>query len=181
MSKASKIKTLSQPSRRGVLGLIAFGGLALSGCQVGPLYGDQVGFGAPSATAQALSGIAIDPPADRVTQLVRNELVFGLNSDASNAPYRLSMRASSASQSLGVTNDGASFAQSVQVQATYRLFQTGTEEPLLENTVFSTASYDTSGQRFSNQRARIDAERRAALEVARMIEAQLAAAFASGR
>ncbi|MFK7791063.1 MAG: LPS assembly lipoprotein LptE [Devosiaceae bacterium] len=179
MSDIDKL-TASYLSRRALLGVVGVSALALAGCQVRPLYSDQVSLAAPSQTASALSQIMIDPPADRLTQLVRNELVFGLNGGNSGATYRMAMRATSSTQSLGVAASGASFAQSVQVTANYQLFRNGDTEPLLERQAFSTASYDTSGQRFANQRAAIDAQDRAAKEVAAIIETQLAAAFATG-
>ncbi|CAN0589318.1 unnamed protein product, partial [Ectocarpus sp. 12 AP-2014] len=89
--------------RRAVLGALGVGALALSGCQVSPLYGDQSpATGGQSATASALSTISIDAPADRTTQLVRNELFFGLDSGSSAAQYRLALRASTGTQTLGV-------------------------------------------------------------------------------
>lgn len=169
-------------SRRALLGALGVGALALTGCQVSPLYGDQSSAtGGRSATASALSAIAIDAPSDRTTQLVRNELFFGLGSGSTTPQYRLALRASSGAQTLGVGGTGAAFARTVRVTASYQLFVIGAERPIAENTVISTASYDSVDQRFANQRALIDAEARAARDVARVIEAQLAAAFAAGR
>jgi LPS-assembly lipoprotein len=163
-----------------MLGALGVGALALSGCQVSPLYGDRsLAVGGRSATATALSAIVIDEPADRTTQLVRNELFFGLGSGTVAPQYRLALRAASATQTLGVGGTGAAFARTVRVTASYQLFGLGAA-PLAENTVISTASYDSVDQRFANQRAAIDAEARAARDVARVIEAQLAAVFAQG-
>ncbi len=179
MSDASHHTRGSLP-RRSVLRLaLGVGALALSGCQVSPLYGDRSpATGGQSATATALSAIAIDEPADRTTQLVRNELFFSLDSGGVAAQYRLALRAASATQTLGVGGTGAAFARTVRVTAIYQLFALGSAAPLAENTVISTASYDSVEQRFANQRAEIDAEARAARDVARVIEAQLAAVFA---
>lgn len=168
-------------SRRTVLGALGVGALVLGGCQVSPLYGDQSpATGGRSATASVLSTISIDAPADRTTQLVRNELFFGLDSGSSAPQYRLALRASSGAQTLGVGPTGAAFARTVRVTASYQLFPLGADRPIAENTVISTASYNSVDQRFANQRAAIDAEARAARDVARVIEAQLAAAFATG-
>ena len=162
------------------------GALALAGCQVSPLYGERTlagsaGAGQTSPVADALASIAIDPPADRTTQLVRNELFFGLDSARVAASYRLALRAQSEQRTLGVGGTGAAFARAVQVSATYQLFALGETTPILENTVVSTASFDSVDQRFANQRAAIDAQTRAARDVARIIEAQLAASFATAR
>ena len=167
-------------SRRFLLAGLGVATLGMAGCQVRPLYGDAAPGSGPgaSSTRAALAGISIDPPADRTTQLVRNELFFGVDSGGAPARYRLALRATSAEETLGVSGTGAAFARSVRVTATYQLFVLGEDRPLVANTVFSNASYDSVEQRFSNQRAALDAEARAAREVAAIIEAQLAAALA---
>lgn len=167
-------------NRRALLGLLGAGALVLSGCQVSPLYGDRTGPGGTSATANILASISVDPPSDRTTQLVRNELLFGLDSGTQNAQYRLALRATRTETVLGVSGTGAAIARSIRVTATYQLFELGDDEILATNTVFATASYDFAEQRFANQRATIDAEARAAREVAATIQAQLAAAIATG-
>ncbi len=181
MSKRASHTHLSRgPSRRALLSALGIGALGLAGCQVRPLYGDQdLALGGRSATASALASISIDPPTDRTTQLVRNELFFGIDSGSAPAIYRLALRANTRLVTLGVSGTGAAFARAARVTATYQLYRLGETEVLLENTVFSTASYDSVGQRFSNQRASIDAETRAAKDVARVIETQLAVALAS--
>lgn len=172
---------ISRPlNRRLFFSLFGIGALALSGCQVSPLYGDRAGPADTSVTANVLASIAVDPPADRTTQLVRNELLFGLDSGAQNMQYRLVLRATRTETVLGVTGTGAAFARSVRVTATYQLFQLGDNEVLATNTIFATASYDSAEQRFANERAAVDAEARAAREVAATIQAQLAAAVARG-
>ncbi|MEM1285569.1 MAG: hypothetical protein AAGH43_09290 [Pseudomonadota bacterium] len=176
MSRSSKALI----SRRFLLAGLGVATLGAAGCQVRPLYGDAApgsSLGA-SPTRAALAGISIDPPADRVTQLVRNELFFGVDSGAAPTRYRLALRATSAEETLGVSGTGAAFARSVRVTATYQLFVLGEDQPLASNTVFSNASYDSVEQRFANQRAAQDAQARAAREVAAIIEAQLAAALA---
>lgn len=173
--------TAKSLNRRAVLGTLGFGALALSGCQVSPLYGDRAGPGGTSAIANVLASISVDPPSDRTTQLVRNELLFGLDSGTQNAQYRLALHASKSETGLGITRTGSTSARNIRVTATYQLFQLGDDEVLATNTVFATASYDAVEQRFSNQRAAIDAEARAAREVAATIQAQLASAIAAGR
>lgn len=167
-------------NRRVILSAFGASALVLSGCQVSPLYGDRAGPGGTSATASVLASISIDPPSDRTTQLVRNELLFGLDSGTQHAQYRLALRATRSETVLGVTGTGASIARSIRVTATYQLFRLGEDDILATNTVFATASYDFAEQRFANQRATIDAEARAAREVAATIQAQLAAAIATG-
>lgn len=167
-------------NRRALLGVLGAGALVLSGCQVSPLYGDRAGPGGTSATANVLASISIDPPADRTTQLVRNELLFGLDSGTQTAQYRLALRATQSEIGLSITRTGSTSSRSIRVTATYQLFLQGEDEVLAGNTAIATASYDAVEQRFSNQRAAIDAQARAAREVAATIQAQLAAYVAAG-
>lgn len=167
-------------NRRVLFGGLGVAALVLSGCQVSPLYGDVAGPAGRSVTATILASISIDPPSDRITQLVRNELLFGLDSGTQTPQYRLALRATQSETVLGVSGTGAAIARSVRVTATYQLFRLGDDEVLVTNTVFATASYDFAEQRFANQRASIDAQGRAAREVAATIQAQLAAAVATG-
>ncbi|MBV6658915.1 MAG: hypothetical protein KI785_14225 [Devosiaceae bacterium] len=176
----------SAPSRRMVLrGLLGLSGLALAGCQVRPLYAPS---SAPSATwtgsaiADLFSAITIDPPADRTTQLVRNELVFGLglSGEPVNPRYRLALAANRTSRALAVQPSGSALTRNVAVTADYQLIPLGERDVLVTNRVTAAASYDAVDQRFANERAQIDAEQRAAREVAMIIQAQLAAALAPG-
>ena len=166
-------------SRRSLLA--SLGALTLlAGCQVSPLYSSGPAGGAGAPTAH-LGGIIIDPPADRITQQVRNELVFAFGSGPQGQQYRLALLAVSDITVLGVSGTGAAIARRVRVTATYQLFAIGSDDILATNTVFASASYDNSEQRFANQRAAIDAEARAARDVAATIQAQLASAMSSAR
>lgn len=178
-AKSHLTGTSKRLSRRAFFSVLGICGLALSGCQVSPLYGDRAGLDGSSATANVLASISVDPPSDRVTQLVRNELLFGLDSGTQNVQYRLALRATQSENVLGVGGTGAATARSVRVTANYQLFRLGDDEVLAANTVFATASYDSVEQRFANERAAIDAQARAAREVAATIQAQLASAIAT--
>ncbi|MEM6383305.1 MAG: LPS assembly lipoprotein LptE [Pseudomonadota bacterium] len=170
-----------KPSRRTVLHAVASAAatVVLAGCQVRPLYDRQATLGAPEIPT-ALAQIAIDPPADRTTQLVRNELVFGLGigGETLDPVYRLALRAESVVRSLAVQGTGTAIARSVAVTAEYQLIPLGERDVLATNAVTATASFDVAEQRFSNQRAERDAVERAAREVAQIIQAQLSVALA---
>lgn len=178
-AKSHLTETSKPLNRRILFSVLVVGALALSGCQVSPLYGDRAGPDGTSATANVLASISVDPPSDRTTQLVRNELLFGLDSGTQSAQYRLALRATQSENVLGVGGTGAATARSVRVTANYQFFRLGNDEILAANTVFATASYDSVEQRFANERAAIDAQARAAREVAATIQAQLAAAVAT--
>lgn len=176
LARSASTRRVAGPRTAARLVAAALAGLALAGCQVQPLYSTGPGLtSAPLATE--LGSIAIDPPAGRLDQLVRNELAFAFGNDGSpdGATYRLALRSSQSSRSLQLSGTGAALGRSIAVTATYQLLRIGEREVLATNTVTAAASYDAVDQRFSNQRAIIDAETRAAREVAEIIRAQVAA------
>jgi LPS-assembly lipoprotein len=65
------------------------------------------------------------------------------------------------------------------VTVTYELKEIATGQVILRSLNRGVASYDRSNQAFANQRARIDAEDRAAQQVADDIQLRLAAALAT--
>ncbi|MEM6711571.1 MAG: LPS assembly lipoprotein LptE [Pseudomonadota bacterium] len=177
-------RTKSPVNRRTALrflgaGVVVSGAAALGGCQIRPLHGDRTLANGTSRAASELASIQIDPPSNRTTQLVRNELVFRFGGDGGLSTYRLALGASRVITTLGVDGTGATFARTLRVAATYQLFRLGEDEPLTENTVIANAGFDEVEQEFANERAAIDAEQRAAREVAAVINAQLAAFFAT--
>jgi LPS-assembly lipoprotein len=162
---------------RGGLAALALGVLA-SACTVQPVYmpiaqGPQV--------AADLSAISIEDVSDRVGQQVRNNLIFGFTGGGVAAParYDLAMRVTSREARLGFERDETAPAYSVTVTVTYELKEIATGKVILRSLNRGVASYDRSNQAFANQRARIDAEDRAAQQVADDIQLRLAAALAT--
>lgn len=160
-------------------GLVALAlGLLASACTVQPVYmpiaqGPQV--------AADLSAIQIEDVSDRVGQQVRNNLIFGFTGGGVAAPprYDLALRVTSREARLGFERDETAPAYSVTVTVTYELKEIGTGKVILRSLNRGVASYDRSNQAFANQRARIDAEDRAAQSVADDIQLRLAAALAT--
>lgn len=162
---------------RGGLAALALGLLAAA-CTVQPVYmpiaqGPQV--------AADLSAIQIEDVGDRVAQQVRNNLIFGFTGGGVAAPprYDLALRVTSREARLGFERDETAPAYSVTVTVAYELKEIGTGKVVLRSLNRGVASYDRSNQAFANQRARIDAEDRAAQSVADDIQLRLAAALAS--
>ncbi len=157
-------------------------GLALAGCQFQPLYAERAapdGTMRPGPSAQ-LAAIAVDPPEDRVDQVLRNKLIF-LFTGGGDAPpplYRLRFVTDQDSEALAVEREGnLPSTVLVTLRATFILEEIATGRTLLTGTAFQTASYTFSSQRFANVRGLQDAETRAAEAVAENIATRLAAFF----
>lgn len=154
--------------------------VALAGCTVQPLYAPTAAGTSPVA---ALGNISIDPVGDRVSQEVRNRLIFALNGgkgQPASAPYHMRLVVTSSESALGVTPIATAPAYSVTVAATYEVRSVAGDKILLRDTVRQSASYDRVNQAYANERALLDAQNRAAGLVADVIRLNLAAAAAKG-
>jgi LPS-assembly lipoprotein len=164
--------------RLSILAMVAV--VALAGCTVQPLYAPTAAGTSPVAS---LGNISIDPVGDRVSQEVRNQLIFALNGgkgQPANAPYHMRLVVSSSESALGVTPIATAPAYSVTVAATYEVRSTADDKILLRDTVRQSASYDRVNQAYANERALLNAQDRAAGLVADVIRLDLAAAAAKG-
>jgi len=164
---------------RGGLAALAIGLLA-SACTIQPIY---MPIANGPRVASDLAAVSIEDIGDRVGQEVRNNLIFGFTGGGEPAPprYDLAMRVTTTEQRLGFERDELAPAYSVTVTVAYELKEIGTGRVILRSLNRGIASYDRSNQAFSNERARIDAENRAAQSVAQDIQLRLAAALASGK
>lgn len=156
--------------------------LAAAGCRFEPLYGartDASGAVRPGVSTE-LAAIAIDPPENRVQQVLRNELVFLFTGGGEPAAerYRLRILTDQDQEALAVEQEGDTPANVVvTLRATFILSEIDGDRTLLSGTAFQTASYAFSTQRFANIRALRDAEDRAARGLARNISTRIAAYF----
>jgi len=164
---------------RGTFVALALGMLA-SACTVQPVY--MTIANGPNVAAD-LSAVSVEDVTDRVGQEVRNNLIFGFTGGGKASPprYDLSLRVTSAEARLGFERDETAPAYSVTVTVAYELKEIATGKVILRSLNRGVASYDRSNQAFANQRARIDAENRAAQSVADDIQLRLAAALATGK
>jgi LPS-assembly lipoprotein len=165
---------------RGAARVVAFALAAglVSACTIQPVYAPVAGAG---STAAALRGIAIDPVNDRVSQVVRNRLLFGLAGGTNNTQpvYQMHLVVTDSEAALGIGATGASPTNSVTVGVTYEVTRIGTKDVVVaRNTVRASASYALVNQSFANTRAKIDAENRAATSAADEIRIRVAAALA---
>ena len=153
--------------------LTATAGLALvllAGCQARPLYGSIQG---------ETRSISISPAETRVEQTVRNELVLGFGGEQTNAAYQLNLSVSSGISGLlpgGIDNEFS--AARATVTASYVLKSTSTGEIVKDGSRFADAQLDLPSQQFAQERAKLEAEDRAARTVAALVQADIAAALA---
>ena len=156
-------------------------GLTLSACQVRPLYSTTSTSG--QTLAAELSTIAIDPAKDRLEQEIRNKLIFAFNGGASPSTpaYQLKMQVNNSTGDLDIeSGTGLAKTTRVRLTVTYQLIRLADKAVATTGSSFFTASFAKSTQRFANDRALIDAENRAADQVANDIQLRLSAFFAAG-
>ncbi|WP_420407735.1 hypothetical protein [Hoeflea sp.] len=142
----------------------------LAGCQVQPLYGNLSGESQSVTVARAET---------RVEQVVRNELVLGFGGEQSAGAYTLDISATSTVSGIlpgGIDNEFS--AARATVTAIYVLKATQTGEVVKRGTRTADAQFDLPSQNFAQERAKLEAETRAAKAVAAQVRADVAAALA---
>ncbi|MER9757239.1 LPS assembly lipoprotein LptE [Mesorhizobium sp. M0166] len=168
--------------RRVVLcGLLASVAL-VSACTVRPLYssaplvaGSQVG--APAE----LASISVKPVKTRYAQQVRNNLIFALGQGAgepASPVYSLDLGVSELVESAAIeqvtTDEDEPTAGTVTLTANYVLSDAKTGTVIARGKRSIPSSYDRPRQEFASYRAQIDAENRAARELADVLRLSIA-------
>lgn len=182
MSETKDMQWTLRILRSPVLAILAIGVL-LAGCNIRPVYGPNSGYGV-SDVAQELSAIAIDQAPDRVSQELRNRLIFTFNHGRSVAQkrYQLAFSLTESDDAIAIEErSGAPASYRLTVTVKFRLIDSQTNTAITAGTVRASASYDRSTQSFANIRARRDAENRAATTAADDITARLSTFFAAQR
>ncbi len=135
------------------------------------------------STVQAsLTRISVGEVTDRVSQQVRNRVIFQMTGGRaiSDPLYHMTLSVTTRQVGLGITVTEASPIYSVIVQATFTVKRAGTEEVLVTGTAGANASWNYVNQIYANTRAKLDAENRAAEQVGNQIATRVAAAIAAG-
>ncbi|WP_095204828.1 LPS assembly lipoprotein LptE [Mesorhizobium carmichaelinearum] len=157
------------------------GSLALvSACTVRPLYSN-----APLSTGSTanteLASIAIKPVKTRYAQQVRNNLIFGFGRGAGEPAsplYSLDLTVTEAVDSAALvqvgTDEDEPTAGSVTLNASYTLTDMKTGAVITVGKRAITSSFDRPRQEFASYRAQIDAENRAARELAEALQLSIA-------
>lgn len=168
-----------------VLGmLVVFAGL--SGCQFQPLYGN--GNNLAGGQSASLSGLYIEEVDTRAGQQVRNHLIFLLNGGASpfQPTHSVKLRVNAIDTTLAGavanldSNQIGNTAGNVRVSVSYEIFDVGSKEIIYRGQREARASYDKTSQSFATERARRDAENRAAREVAEQLRFAIASHLNAG-
>lgn len=153
-----------------------------SACTVRPLYSNAPLSTGSTASAQAeLASIAIKPVTTRYAQQVRNNLTFAFTGgDARTATpaYSLDLGISelleSAAAVQAATDKDQPTAGTVTLISNYRLTDAKTGAQVAAGKRSVSASYDKPQQEFATYRAQIDAENRAARELAALLNLAIA-------
>ena len=159
---------------RPLLAAVAVLALGLAGCGIQPLYGTTA---SGSRLAAVMSGVEVTPIPGRVGQRLRNELIFENTGGSGQAPqstYKLDIviKESVINQLVQISGDAKS--QLYELDSTFKLI--GRDgRVVLEGKATSRAAYERFETIFSNVRARVDAENRAARTVAESIKVRIAA------
>lgn len=176
MSLPERMKSAVLGSR-GALAVTMIAGLAVaSGCTVRPLYSDATAVSGPvtGSIGNELAMIDVKPVNTRVGQQVRNELIFlltGGKGQPDEARYSMVLLVASSSEAtanIQVNDENEPTAAILTARANYTI--TGPDGKVVAKGVrqFS-SSYDVPRQEFAAYRARIDAENRAARELAELL------------
>lgn len=155
--------------------------LAVAGCTVRPLYSDSAPAGSmvTGSIGAELSTIAIKPVGNRVGQEVRNHLVFlfgGGKGEPASPRYTLDLRVSAYSEStanIQVNEQNEPTAALMNASAVYTLTDSSGKVVSSGSREFR-SSYDVPRQEFAAYRAQIDAENRAARELAELVRMAIA-------
>ena len=157
------------------------GSLALiSACQVRPLYSSAPLSTGSTANAE-MASIAIKPVRTRYAQQVRNNLIFGFGRGAGEPAsplYSLDLGVSEGVESSALVQNGTDqdepTAGSVTLTAGYTLTDVKTGAVIAVGKRAITSSFDRPRQEFASYRAQIDAENRAARELAEALQLSIA-------
>jgi len=178
-----------RPAKRiGLSLIIAVAALAAAGCTVRPLYMDgPPAAGATSGVADRLASIAISAPRTRQGQEVRNHLIFLFGKgggEPASAAYDMNLLVTSRVISAAVIQVGTSAQEPtsslVSMTATYTITNRATGAVVARGTRSSSSAYDLPRQQFAAYRARLDAENRAARELAEIVNLAVAQQLSSG-
>jgi LPS-assembly lipoprotein len=166
----------ARPGRRAVLAALVLTAAGLAGCQVRPLYAERDASGSGGADAR-LRRIAVEVQRDRVGQELMNQLIFALRggSDLVDPAYTVRLIVRTRKSEVAIQErEEVPTANMITVTTTYTLTVNVNGRVIASDTIYTTASYEFSSQRYANLRAERDAEDRAVRTAAQDIRTRLA-------
>ncbi|MEQ1936662.1 LPS assembly lipoprotein LptE [Mesorhizobium sp. CN5-321] len=176
-------RSTSRPAvRRGLLAGVVLTAALASACTVRPLYSNAPLSPGSTATAQSeLASIAVKPVTTRYAQQVRNNLIFaftGGKERTDNPLYSLDLNVTELVQTAATVqiskDQDQPTAGTVTLTSRYRLTDAKTGKVVSTGTRSMSASYDKPNQEFASYRAQLDAENRAARELAEILNLAIA-------
>lgn len=156
--------------------LLMLAALALAGCGYQPLYGSSA---TNPGVAGVLASISIPEATDRPGQLVRNELITGMQTGKGEQDkYLLNLTTTLSDNSVLQKRQPNETRQAITITTSYELIDRSSGKVISKGKTFATVSYDVIRQPFADMQAEKDATERAARQVGVDIRTRLAAFFA---
>ena len=179
--------SLHNPNRRTfalLFGAVLASSLALSACQVRPLY--SAGSSASGGAAPSHLSVSVNEVNTRYAQQVRNHVIFLMNGGAAEPAepaYRLDLGVTrreilSANVQVQANGENQPSAGAIVLTSNYVLSDAASGAQVSAGSRTITASFDRSRQQFALLRAQKDAEDRAARELAELVHLAVAGALA---
>ena len=154
--------------------------MLLGACGFRPLYGSD---SSSPGVANDLASVSVPEPHDRLSQLIRNDLLSTMRPAGTAEPdrYRLDIDAvATEDKSIEDSSNSRSARRAtVRVMANFELRDLSGGKTVYKGRTFSNVSYDDVQQSFADLQARTNAMERGAHEIALDIRTRLAAHFAS--
>lgn len=166
--------------RRGIVsGVGVMVTLLLTGCGMHPLYGSSAD---GSGVSDELAAISIPAPANRLEQLIRNQLVSELYpaGASTSGKYKLTLVPTGTQPTEITYPEPKTDRFTYQLAVRYMLTDASSGKELTAGTARSFVSYDRVRQPVADIQSVADAESRAVHEVTGDIRLRLAAYFARG-
>lgn len=165
-----------------VTGAVLLSVALASACTVRPLYSNQpLTVGGQTVATEELASISVKPVRTRYAQQVRNNLIFGLThgkGESASPVYSLDLGVTESIQSAAsiqvTTDQDEPSAGIVTLTADYRLTEVSTGKLVGSGRRSISSSFDRPKQEFATYRAELDAENRAARELAEILRLALA-------
>jgi LPS-assembly lipoprotein len=149
--------------------LIAGFALLLSACGFTPLYG-------PQSVTKGLGAIEVVAPEGRAGYLLREKLEDALARDVNVLPsHRLVYTVREQRYARGVRVDNVANRYELNLTADWRLLDVKTGQQVRNGSAAAAVTYDSADQPYASIAAQQDSQERAAAEVARKIQLDLAA------
>lgn len=143
--------------------------LALSACGFTPLYG-------PQSVTKGLGAIEVVAPEGRAGYLLREKLEDALARDVNVLPsHRLVYSVKEQRYARGVRVDNVANRYELKLTANWQLKDAKTGQMTRSGTASAAVTYDSADQPYASIAAQQDSQERAAAEVARKIQLDLAA------